>query len=140
MDVVYDMEMPVFIGKDYSHIYGDIAESLVVEIFKEHNKMVEVTDYHCPVDLIIDNKYGAEIKYRATKQSKILSFYRHVRQSKLDFCKEHNLKPLTILVYPIYQEVVKIKVRNGIKNIRRGYEGIDLEVFINAMDCRKSPK
>jgi hypothetical protein len=140
MDLVYNMEMPVFIGKDYSKIYGDIAESLVVEIFKEFNKNVEVTEYHCPIDLIIDNKYGAEIKYRATNQLKILSFMRHVRQSKLDFCKEHKLKPLTILVYPISQEVVRVTVRTGIKNITRGYEGIDLEDFINAMDCREGTK
>jgi hypothetical protein len=140
MDLVYDMEMPVFIGKDYSKIYGDIAESLVVEILKECNKQVETTEYHCPIDLIIDNEYGAEIKYRATNQFKVLSFMRHVRQTKLNFCKEYNLKPLTILVFPVSQERVRVTVRTGIKNISKGYEGIDLEDFINAMDSRKGTK
>jgi hypothetical protein len=117
-------------------VYGDIAEGLVTEIFVEHNKKVKTTDYHCPVDLIIDNKYGAEIKYRTSNRPKVLSFYKYERRTKLDFCKKHNLKPLTILVFPTAQEKVRITVRKGIKNIRRGCEGVDLEDFINAMDSR----
>jgi hypothetical protein len=64
MGIIYQMDMPVFIGTDYGTIYGQISEGLVIDILENKNKHVQIMDYHCPIDIIIDKKYGAEIKYR----------------------------------------------------------------------------
>lgn len=138
MDImIYEMDMPVCFGRDQAKIYGDIAESLVYDIFREHDIELEFTAYECPIDFIIQGQWGAEVKFRRpNRDRKILSFKRTTRIHKLKFCKDNGLKPLTILVLPIAHEQVKIYIKKGIKNISKGYEGISLEDFINAMDNR----
>ena len=135
--IVYEMEMPVCFGEEYSKMYGELAETLVYELFKEKNINSKLTSYECPIDLIILEKWGAEIKYRSlNKNSKILSFNKITRNHKLKYCRENKLKPLTILVIPVKYGKVEIYVKKGIKNITKGFQGELLEDFMNAMDSR----
>jgi len=136
------MDMPVYFGRDKGNIYGQIAENLVLETFEEdYGLKVKYTDYHCPIDGIVENEYGVEIRYRApTDYRTIMRFTAKERKNRLKYCRKHGLKPITVLVYALDYGLVEITYKKGIKNIAKGFRGEPLEDFINDVVDRKTTK
>lgn len=137
--MIRKMEMPVSGGEDYGPTYGENAEYVVGETLSiDYEIPIEYTDYHCPIDMIINGEYGAEIKYRAPNKTKsLISYTKKNRKHRIDYCRNNGLKPLTIVVYPIEFELVEITFKKGIKNVSNGFRGDSLEVLVNAMVINK---
>lgn len=131
---------PVFLTerpkRERARAIGKLGEELIVDLFEQHgiHAFRTVTSTH-PIDVIIDEEYGAEVKtlldYRI-EQVRLSKLQRHKRQW---FCKRADLRPMVIVIRKLEDQLLWTDFPADFEVIYRfGMKGFAVE---NMLSIRK---
>lgn len=91
--------------RDYTKALGDFGEEVVDTIFKTAGIEHETTTDRHPIDFIVIEHYGVELKTVAFTKDKKLRMQKTGRRQgkctpeKYAFCKKHGLTPITMALW-----------------------------------------